>query len=92
MSEPRRWTVDIYEQGSRREVTLRDQNWDHTLEIDNDGDLRVEFDVDSESYGGGTRTVRAYFPMAKVIEFLRAATTYWGVVEAHAPTDADRPR
>lgn len=69
----RRWTIDVYEHGARREVMLRTEHYDVTLEIDRDGDLRIEHEVDSDSYGCGSRTVSCCIPMPQVVEWMRAA-------------------
>jgi hypothetical protein len=66
------WTIDVYEFGGRHEVTLRNEHWETTVEIAPDGDLRIEHEVDSDSYGGGTRNVACRLPMPHVVEFLRA--------------------
>jgi hypothetical protein len=70
VTTPKVWTIDDYEVNGRREVTLRDEHYEVTLEIDRDGNLVVEHEVDSDNYGGGMRTVRCYVPMVEVDRWL----------------------
>jgi hypothetical protein len=70
----REWRLDVYEQGSRRDVTLsRSSGFMFrsdavSLDLDHDGDLHVHADVD-----GDACDTDFSIPMAKVIEFFAAA-------------------
>jgi hypothetical protein len=71
VSEPKVWTIDDFEVRGRREITLRDEHYDVTIDLDGDEEVCVEHEVDSENYGGGSRTVRCYVPVAEFERWLK---------------------
>jgi hypothetical protein len=65
------WKIDRWERpGHPDHIEIHDEHYERSAEID-DGDLLVEHEVESDSYGGGSRTVRCRIPAIEIVALLR---------------------